>query len=100
MNKEEKLSLIQHLKEHIPEFGKKEEAYKIFPWEDVVSSIEDNLDDIDTDKECCAFCGRNIVSLYFSSPEWTWESMLGCAGYMKICVNCGKQLHFDCTEMN
>jgi len=98
MNKEEKLSLIKQLKDRISKFDKQEDH--IFPWADVISSMEEYLDDIEISEECCPFCGENIVSLYFSSPEWTWENLMGRAGDMKICVNCDRQLDFDCMDMN
>ncbi len=117
MEKEEKINLINQLKERIPEFEKKVEearqklkeglysseeekqdlydwAYEVFPYEDVVSSMEENLDEVQFENESCLNCGGKVVSFYFHSPDWTWKAFMGYAGYMKICVDCGKQFDF------
>ena len=120
MKKEEKVRLINRLKERISAFERKEEearqklengqyaseeekkelrdwAYESFPYGDVVSSMEEHLDSINLEKECCPECGGKVVSFYFCSPQWTWDGLLGRAGDMKICVDCGKQFDFGFT---
>lgn len=120
MNKEEKIELIEQLKKCIPEFERKAEearqklkkneyasekekknlqdwAYEVFPYTDVVSSLEEHLDSINLEEECCSDCEGKVVSFYFCSPDWTWRGCLGWAGDMKICVDCGKQFDFGFT---
>ena len=122
MTKKEKLELIRQLKERIPEFERKEEearqrlekdlyasekeknvlrnwAYEGFPYGDVVSSMEEYLEEIDLEKECCPDCGGKVVSFYFRSPQWTWDGLMGRAGHMKICVDCGMQFDFGFTGL-
>lgn len=48
----------------------------------------------------CKHCGKHIVSLYYKSPEWTWEEMCGRAGFLYICPYCKENDHFDCEIMN
>lgn len=48
----------------------------------------------------CKHCGKRIVSLYYKSPEWTWEEMCGRAGFLYICPYCKEYDHFDCEIMN
>ena len=123
MRKEEKIKLINQLKERIPEFERKKEeacqklkeglysseeekqdlsdwAYNGVPYDDIVSSMEENLEKVKLNKGTCPHCGGKVVSLYFRSPDWTWEAFMGRAGYMKLCVDCGKQMQFDCMAMN
>ena len=120
MNKKEKLGLIEQLKEHIPEFERKKEkacqklenneyasekekkelqdwVYEVFPYTDIVASMEEHLDSINLEEECCPACGGKVVSFYFRSPEWTWLSFVGRAADMKICVDCGLQFDFGFT---
>lgn len=121
--REEKIALIEQLKKRIPEFERKKEearqklekklytsekekkelqdwAYEGFPYTDIVASMEEHLDEVKLEKECCPDCGGMVVSFYFHSPEWTWKNLMGRAGYMKICVDCGKQVHFRWLAMN
>lgn len=120
MEKKEKIELIRQLKEHVLEFGlKKIEAYQKleknlyasekekkelqdwayegFPYTDVVSSMEEHLDEVKLEEERCPACGGKVVSFYFCSPNWTWSGFVGRAGDMKICVDCGKQFDFGFT---
>lgn len=48
----------------------------------------------------CKHCGRRIVSLFYSSPAWTWEQLCGRAGVLYICPYCKEADHFDCEIMN
>lgn len=73
---------------------------KRFPWEDVVSSMERHLDKIRIEKECCPYCGKHIISLHFHSSQKSWDDNTGYSGLMRICVYCGKQLHFKIFEMS
>ena len=108
MEKEEKINLINQLKEQalgwdidrIKAMQKNEQTDGFFFWLEVIDSMEKFLDKIDMDEEHCPYCGKNLISLYFCSQDWTWATLCGRAGYMKICVDCGKQLQFDCIMMN
>lgn len=48
----------------------------------------------------CKHCGKCIVSLYYSSPAWTWKQLCGRAGILYICPYCKEDDHFDCEEMS
>lgn len=121
--REEKIELIEQLKKRIPEFErKKEEArqklekklytseeekkelqdwvYEGYPYDDVVSSMEEHLDEVKFEKECCPECGGKVVFLYFRSPQWTWDNYIGRSCYMAICIHCGKQVRLRMLAMN
>ena len=121
--REEKIELIEQLKKRIPEFErKKEEArqklekklytseeekkelqdwvYEGYPYDDVVSSMEEHLDEVKFEKKCCPECGGKVVFLYFRSPQWTWDNYIGRSCYMAICIHCGKQVRLRMLAMN
>lgn len=78
-----------------------ESARKVyFPWQDVLASMYIRPADVRIRKETCPDCGEPVVTLYFSSPEWTWAEKCGRAGRMKLCLFCPKQLDFDLVMMN
>lgn len=123
MEKKEKIELISQLKRCIPEFERREEearqklekklyaseeekevlrdwAYNGYPYDDVVSSMEEHLDKVKLEKKCCPDCGGKVVFLYFRSPQWTWDNYMGRSCYMTICIHCGKQVRLRRLAMN
>ena len=77
-----------------------DENKRIFPWNDVVASINEQEFAPIIINHKCNKCKKNTVVVYFVSPAWTWENLCGRAGYLVICPHCIEQLDFSCTVMN
>ena len=77
-----------------------DENKRIFPWKDVVASINEQEFAPIIINHKCDKCKKNTVVVYFVSPAWTWEKLCGRAGYLVICPHCIEQLDFSCTVMN
>ena len=77
-----------------------DENKRIFPWNDVVASINEQEFAPIIINHKCDKCKKNTVVVYFVSPAWTWEKLCGRAGYLVICPHCIEQLDFSCTVMN
>ena len=73
---------------------------RIFPWNDVVASINDQEFAPIIINHKCNKCKKNTVVVYFVSPAWTWEKLCGRAGYLIICPHCVRQIEFFCSYMN
>ena len=71
-----------------------------FPWGDVLGSLCTYPYKMSLTHELCPRCGSRMVSLYVSSPAWTWKGLCGRAGNMLVCPECPCQVSFDLTEMN
>lgn len=46
------------------------------------------------------YLGRNILTVYFKTPDYTWKNSYGQEGYLSICLRHKKQIDFDSTMMN
>jgi predicted RNA-binding Zn-ribbon protein involved in translation (DUF1610 family) len=71
-----------------------------FPWEDVLccKSIEPP-DEYKTYR--CPYCGeKEVIWIYFKSPDYTWREMCGRSGPLSICPKCARQIKFICYVMN
>jgi DNA-directed RNA polymerase subunit RPC12/RpoP len=69
-----------------------------FPWEDVLNCKNDI---IKYKSYQCPYCGeKEVIWIYFKSPEWTWENLCGRAGPLAICPKCASQVKFVCCVMN
>lgn len=71
-----------------------------FPWEDVFASMSEKPERVKETAQPCKSCGGKVLSIYFSSPSWTWEKLCGKAGTMLICPSCVEQLDFCLEIMN
>lgn len=78
------------------------EKRSIFPWEHVNICMEDTIEEI-PNRLPCLVCGRpseELKWIHFSTPQWTWENLLGREGAMSICTDCHCQVEFICVFMN
>ena len=79
----------------------------IFPWEDVFEcSIVPNQNLI---HDPCPKCveekdvpekDRQIITLHFRSPFWTWVNLCGREGFLIICKKHKRQIDFLITKLN
>ena len=73
---------------------------RFFPWEDVYASMKKEPEKVAVTRVACPDCGKSLVKLYFSSPDWTWRQLCGRAGAMLVCPSCGTQEDFTLEIMN
>lgn len=71
-----------------------------YSWKDVALSMLRIPDKVIFDYDYCPDCGHSRISLFFSSPEWTWSMMCGVGGNMVICPECKVQSEFNYTIRN
>ena len=71
-----------------------------FPWKDVFASIRAYPDKVFESKLSCPKCNHHMVEVYFRSPDWTWQHLMGRQGPLLICPNCCRQVAFCCEIMN
>lgn len=86
---------------HPDDKGTKEKR-SIFPWEDV-ENYKGNIIDAVPNRLPCPICGKPSEKLHwiaFSTPQWTWENLMGRMGAMSICTDCHCQVEFMCMLMN
>lgn len=97
--------LIKALDEKGIEYDKSEVADPYFPLEDVEACLDSEqlfLKEASNHKKC-PLCGKPSEELkwfYFKSPQWTWEKLMGRAGPMSICPDCGCIVEFECFLLN
>lgn len=85
-----------------------EEFGSDFPWADIEACRHNKTDfdgKYDPDNliplhKTCPKCGGLVERFYFSSPAWTWEKMVGRAGWMEACFNCKIEIWFELGIMN
>ncbi len=73
---------------------------QFFLWTDVALSIFHNPEGISLEAGICEHCNDTIISINFSSPQWTWEHLCGRAGRLEICPTCKIQISFKLEIMN
>lgn len=71
-----------------------------FPWEDVFASMKAYPDKVFESRLSCPNCNHHLVEVYFRSPTWTWQHLMGRQGPLLICPNCCRQVAFCCEVMN
>jgi len=74
----------------------------IFPWKDVEACMDKEIEAI-PNRTSCPICGKSSEELHwinFSSPQWTWDNLMGRMGPLSICTECHCQVEFDCILMN
>lgn len=79
-----------------------EEKRSIYCWEDVEKCMEDRIEAV-PNRLPCPICGKPSEELHwiaFSTPQWTWENLMGRMGAMSICTDCHCQVEFMCMLMN
>lgn len=99
VNNIDSLSIVK-LEELANEMKEWESEEQFFPWTDVALSIFQNSEGINLETEKCEHCNDTIISINFSSPQWTWEHLCGRAGRLEICPTCKKQISFKLEIMN
>lgn len=86
----------------------------IFPWSDVEASRADTrlarehpagegIAQYLDHAKACSECGAKAAVLewlYFRSPAWTWEQLVGREGWLTICRSCHHQVDFFVVVMN
>lgn len=77
-----------------------ETGEQFFPWTDVALSIFQNPEGICFEAGICEHCNDTIISINFSSPQWTWEHLCGRTGRLEICPTCKMQISFKLEIMN
>lgn len=73
---------------------------EFFPWKDVFASMRAYPDKVFESRYSCPKCNHHLVEVYFRSPAWTWQHLMGRQGPMLICPNCCRQVAFRCEVMN
>lgn len=96
---EEVKALIEQMSPNVSdkENGPSQDYY---PWRDVFDSMVEHHNSVQKTEEKCPLCGKQLTRIWFSSPKWTWENLMGRAGTMFICPHCAKQIKFDCFILN
>lgn len=77
-----------------------EEAY--YPLEDVEACLDKKTDAFPNQRPC-PICGKRseeLTWIYFESPKWTWDKLMGRAGPMSICPDCRCLVEFECFILN
>ena len=72
----------------------------IFPWKDVNTCMDDEVEPPIEGLTACPKCGEELRWIHFCSPNWTWQHFCGREGSLAICDNCHKQVYFRCEKMN
>lgn len=93
------LSIVK-LEEVANEMKEWETEERFFPWTDVALSIFQNPEGISLEAGICEHCNDTIISINFSSPQWTWEHLCGTAGRLEICPTRKIQISFKLEIMN
>lgn len=70
-----------------------------FPWRDILACMIAKQKLVLSER-VCPDCGERMVTFYYTSPAWTWNSLCGRAGIMTICPGCPRQVKFSLTMMN
>jgi len=85
-----------------------------FPWDDVLASknhtrseerhsVEDAQKKYLRRASPCPQCGvpaERLSWIYLLSPEWTWQTFCGKAGWITVCDECKLQIDFFPEIMN
>lgn len=82
--------------EQVPEEAKNGK----FPWPDILGSLYEHPERIQTTEECCSLCHHKLLTHDFRSPAWTWASLCGRGGMLTFCPNCLHQESFSLDIMN
>lgn len=48
----------------------------------------------------CKRTGSDLAVFYFRSPEWTWQQLVGRAGFLVVCDHCPNHVAFFMRSMN
>ena len=75
-------------------------AQDCYPWRDVFDSMIEHHNSVQTSEDKCPLCGKQLTRIWFDSPKWTWDNLMGRAGTMLICPHCAKQIKFMCFILN
>ena len=109
---EKKIKLLpfEDLKKALDEKGIEYDEWRIgepyFPLEDVEACMDTELSaktEAEPNHLPCPLCGKpseELKWIYFDSPGWTWQELMGRAGPMSICPDCGCIVEFICVVMN
>ena len=87
-------ALVEELRSHAAQ------DKQIFPWEDVLASMEKHPEKVCLSAGTCPDCGERLVQLYFSSPDRTWQQLCGRAGDLLVCPKCHTQKDFILKILN
>lgn len=71
-----------------------------FPWRDILAYMFTKYEHLPLSERVCPDCGEQMVTFYYISPVWSWNSLCGRAGVITICPSCPKQVEFALTMMN
>ena len=85
-----------HGKMEVPEVAKN----GTIPWPDILGSLFEHPERIQTTEECCSLCHHKLLIHDFRSPSWTWTSLCGRGGMLTFCPNCLHQENFSLDIMN
>ena len=64
--------------EKVPEVAKN----GTIPWPDILGSLFEHPERIQTTEECCSLCHHKLLIHDFRSPSWTWTSLCGRGGML------------------
>lgn len=102
--------LIKALKEKGIEYDEREIGDAYFPLKDVEACMDAGIPEIMNKRmeslknhRPCPLCGKpseELKWIYFNSPQWTWDKLMGRCGPMSICPDCGCIVEFICFIMN
>ena len=80
---------------------KREPRNQFFSYESIYECVTTFEDwGIGVSRRRCYRCLHNTILIYYISPEITWKSLAGRAGYMLICPHCLAQHEFHCTILS
>ncbi len=71
-----------------------------FPWRDILAYMFTKYEYLPLSERVCPECGEQMITFYYTSPVWSWNSLCGRAGVITICPSCPKQVEFALTMMN
>lgn len=71
-----------------------------FPWRDILACMFTKHEHLSLSESVCPECGEHMITFYYTSPVWTWNSQCGRAGIITICPYCPRQVDFSLTMMN
>jgi hypothetical protein len=74
---------------------------RFFSYESIYECVT-TFDDwgIGVSRRRCSKCLHNTILIYYISPEITWKSLAGRAGFMLICPHCLTQHEFHCNVLS
>ncbi len=94
--------LIKALEGKGIKYDKRELEEPYFPLEDIEACLDRKMTAMPNHLPC-PLCGKpseQLEWIYFHSPQWTWQNLMGRGGPMSICPDCRCVVEFILHIMN